>query len=59
MIRTTSIFGYLVGCAISSDNTGFDCGILSIRIVKSKVKDTQAALRIVIWRLAIWVQVTK
>jgi hypothetical protein len=52
-VHSFKIFGKLVAFRISKDWDGYDVGMFSIKRVH---KEGSSALRIVLWRLAMWVQ---
>lgn len=60
MANTTDgfIFGKYYKVAISKDWDGFDCGLISIKLIHHPDKPNKKALRFVLWRLAFWLQVT-
>lgn len=57
-VKSKVIFGRLVQWAISSDNTGFDVGMFSCKKIAHPQNPKATALRLVAWRLAVWVQLT-
>lgn len=52
-IHSFKVFGKLIAFCISKDLDGYDVGLLSIKRIH---KEGNSALRIVLWRLAMWVQ---
>lgn len=53
VVKWFSVFGRQVAVKISSDWDGYDCGLLNIGVTK---RGNTKALRIVIWRLALWIE---
>ena len=52
-IYSFKVFGKLVAFCVSKDLDGYDIGLVSIKRIHVADK---SALRIVLWRLAMWVQ---
>ena len=52
-IHSFKVFGKLIAFCISKDLDGYDIGLISMKRISVADK---SALRIVLWRLAMWVQ---
>lgn len=57
-VKDGFIFGRFYQMAISKDWDGFDCGFVSVKLIHHPENTKTKALRLVFWRLAIWLQVT-
>ena len=56
---TTYIFNKLFVAKLSKGWDGYDCGLFSFKIINHPDYPKAKAIRLVIWRLAMWLQVTK
>lgn len=55
-MKSATIFNRWFGIAISESWEGWTVGLLSLRIVSAPELGPKKALRIVVWRLAMWIE---
>ena len=56
LILDKVVFGRLIHIKLSDDWDGWDVGLFSCKIVSKEKYGKAKALRLVIWRLVVWVE---